>query len=104
MIDKLQCQTHTRTPWGKNPHYYDHRIRYLVMGLLCTAVLTIFIVSLVFIGDRAIKNYQLTPPDDGPTTLTEPISTLNGTNPSTNNTTNTTANAYPSYYKTGKVS
>ncbi|UKZ82022.1 hypothetical protein TrVFT333_009804 [Trichoderma virens FT-333] len=87
MIDKLQCQTHTRTPWGQNPHRYDYRIRYLVMGLLCASVLAVFIVSLVFIGDRAIKNYQLAPPDDGPTTVVEPSPTTNATkaNTTTNN-------------------
>ncbi|EHK15957.1 uncharacterized protein TRIVIDRAFT_65218 [Trichoderma virens Gv29-8] len=99
MIDKLQCQTHTRTPWGQNPHRYDYRIRYLVMGLLCASVLAVFIVfivSLVFIGDRAIKNYQLAPPDDGPTTVVEPPPTTNATNA------NTTTNNSP-YNKSGRV-
>ncbi|PNP49061.1 hypothetical protein THARTR1_10135 [Trichoderma harzianum] len=97
MIDKLQCQTHTRTPWGHNPHRYNHRIRYLVMGLLCASVLAVFVVSLVFIGDRAVQNYQLEPPDDAPTTLAEPSSTSNVTN------TNTTTNTSSPYNKSGRV-
>ncbi|KAH7133217.1 hypothetical protein B0J13DRAFT_641782 [Dactylonectria estremocensis] len=48
MIDKSQCPTHTRTPWGKNDHRYDHRIRYLAMGILCTVILTVIIVAIVF--------------------------------------------------------
>lgn len=101
MIDKLQCQTHTRTPWGQNPHRYDYRIRYLVMGLLCTSVLAVFIVSLVFIGDRAIKNYQLSPPDDSPTALAEPPSSTSYTT-STNTTANNITHTAP-YYNGGKV-
>lgn len=99
MIDKFQCQTHTRTPWGTNPHRYDYRLRYLMMGLLCASVPAVFIVSLVFIGDRALKNYQLIPSDDeSPTTSTQPpLSTpYNATGASTaaNNTT---------HYKSGRI-
>ncbi|KAL5089741.1 hypothetical protein Trisim1_005136 [Trichoderma cf. simile WF8] len=98
MIDKLQCQTHTRTPWGQSPHRYDYRIRYLVMGLLCASVLAVFIVSLVLIGDRAVQNYQpSSPPDETPTTIAEPSSTSNATN------TNTTTNTLSLYDKSGRV-
>ncbi|OPB39768.1 hypothetical protein A0O28_0096150 [Trichoderma guizhouense] len=98
MIDKLQCQTHTRTPWGQSPHRYDYRIRYLVMGLLCASGLAVFIVSLVLIGDRAVQNYQpSSPPDDTPTASVEPAPTLNATN------TNTTTNTLSLYDKSGRV-
>ncbi|KAL6860992.1 hypothetical protein J3F83DRAFT_227037 [Trichoderma novae-zelandiae] len=69
MIDKLQCQTHTRTPWGSSPHRYDPRIRYLVMGLLCISVLAVFVVSLVFIGHSAAGNYSSDSSDDGDATI-----------------------------------
>ncbi|VTO84598.1 unnamed protein product [Fusarium graminearum] len=31
MVDRNQCQTHTRTPWGTSEHRLDHRIRYALM-------------------------------------------------------------------------
>ncbi|KAH6608079.1 hypothetical protein Trco_004392 [Trichoderma cornu-damae] len=71
MTERLQCQTHTRTPWGQNPHRYDYRLRYLFMGLLCTSVLAVFIVSLVVIGNRAMKTYRFGLPDESPTTSAE---------------------------------
>ncbi|PTB63867.1 hypothetical protein BBK36DRAFT_7106 [Trichoderma citrinoviride] len=58
MIDNRQCQTHTRTPWGSSPHRYDPRLRYLVMGLLCASVLAVFLISLVFVGNSAVKAYS----------------------------------------------
>jgi hypothetical protein len=62
------------------------------MGLLCVSVLAIFIVSIVFIGDRAMKNYQLIPSDESPTTSAKlPSPTSNATD------TNTTANNAPYY-------
>ncbi|KAF5004483.1 hypothetical protein FDECE_9026 [Fusarium decemcellulare] len=39
MAEKTQCPAHTRTPWGQSDHRYDHRIRYLFMGILCVAFL-----------------------------------------------------------------
>lgn len=99
MIDKFQCQTHTRTPWGSNSHRYDYRLRYIMMGLLCVCVLAVFIVSLVIIGDRALKNYQIVPSDDESPTTTAgpPFSTpynATVTNFVANNTT---------YYKSGRI-
>ncbi|RFU79429.1 hypothetical protein TARUN_2786 [Trichoderma arundinaceum] len=100
MIDKLQCQTHTRTPWGQNPHRYDYRLRYFVMGLLCTSVLAVFIISLVFVGNQAMRNFQLIPPDDSPTTSSRPpLPTSNATETSS---TNATTKA-PLFYKSGRV-
>ncbi|KAL7799802.1 hypothetical protein V8C37DRAFT_365523 [Trichoderma ceciliae] len=102
MIDKLQCQTHTRTPWGKNPHRYDYRLRYLIMGLLCTSILAVFVASLVFIGNRALKNYQMIPLEENPTTPAElPVPTSNATKTNTTDTTEITNN--PPYYKSGGV-
>lgn len=99
MIDKFQCQTHTRTPWGSNPHRYDYRLRYLMMGLLCFSVLAAFIASLVIIGDRALKNYQLVPSDDeSPTTSAGPPPSI----PYNATVTNTTANI-TTYYKNGRI-
>ncbi|KAL6892360.1 hypothetical protein GGI43DRAFT_386854 [Trichoderma evansii] len=99
MIDKFQCQTHTRTPWGSNPHRYDYRLRYLMMGLLCATVLAVFIVSLVLIGDRALKNFQLIISDDEcPTTSTE----LPSSTPYNATGTNTAANI-TTYYKSGRI-
>lgn len=99
MIDKFQCQTHTRTPWGSNPHRYDYRLRYLMMGLLCVAVLAVFIVSLVIIGDRALKDYQIVPSDDKcPTTsAVSPLPTPY------NSTVTTTAANITTYYKGGRI-
>ncbi|KKP02688.1 hypothetical protein THAR02_05190 [Trichoderma harzianum] len=58
------------------------------MGLLCASVLAVFVVSLVFIGNRALQNYQPeSPPDDTPMASVElSSSTSNATN--TNTTTN----------------
>jgi hypothetical protein len=99
MIDKSQCQTHTRTPWGSNPHRYDYRLRYLMMGLLCVSVLTVFIVSLVIIGDRALKDYQIVPADgeSSRTSAVPPLST-----PYNATITNTLANI-TTYYKSGRI-
>ncbi|ETS02121.1 hypothetical protein M419DRAFT_8478 [Trichoderma reesei RUT C-30] len=74
MIDNLQCQTHTRTPWGSSPHRYDPRIRYLAMGLLCASVLAIFTVSLVFVGNSAVRTYSSSSSsDDDDTTASTSI-------------------------------
>ncbi|PNP41120.1 hypothetical protein TGAMA5MH_06990 [Trichoderma gamsii] len=99
MIDKSQCQTHTRTPWGSNPHRYDYRLRYLMMGLLCVCVLAVFIVSLVIIGDRALKNYQIVSSDDESptTTVGPPLST-----PYNATITNSVANV-TTYNKSGRI-
>ncbi|UKZ64440.1 uncharacterized protein TrAtP1_005657 [Trichoderma atroviride] len=99
MIDKFQCQTHTRTPWGSNPHRYDYRLRYLMMGLLCVCVFAIFIVSLVITGDSALKNYQIDPSDDQSPTTTAgpPFST-----PYNATVTNSVANI-TTYYKSGRI-
>ena len=40
MVEKDQCNTHTRTPWGTSPHRYDPRLRYFLMGLLVMLVLS----------------------------------------------------------------
>ncbi|KAL7812551.1 hypothetical protein V8C26DRAFT_437120 [Trichoderma gracile] len=83
MIDNLQCQTHTRTPWGSSPHRYDPRLRYLAMGLLCASVLAIFTVSLVFVGNSAVKAYSSSSDDDvtvstsKPSPTKTPLSTTN---------------------------
>ncbi|KAK5997884.1 hypothetical protein PT974_00250 [Cladobotryum mycophilum] len=58
MIDNLQCQTHTRTPWGSSPHRYDSRLRYLTIGLLCTTFFAVIIVGLVFLGNKAMTQYH----------------------------------------------
>ncbi|KAL7809810.1 hypothetical protein V8C44DRAFT_333499 [Trichoderma aethiopicum] len=89
MIDNLQCQTHTRTPWGSSPHRYDPRIRSLAMGLLCASVLTVFTVSLVFVGNSAVKAYSSSSSedDDGdhPTVSTgRPLSTEQASSTTTN--------------------
>ncbi|KAL6881815.1 hypothetical protein HDV57DRAFT_517682 [Trichoderma longibrachiatum] len=90
MIDNLQCQTHTRTPWGSSPHRYDPRIRSLAMGLLCASVLAVFTVSLVFVGNSAVKAYSSSSSpseddDDHPTVSTgEPFSTEQVTSTTTN--------------------
>lgn len=99
MIDKFQCQTHTRTPWGSKSHRYDYRLRYLLMGLLCVCVLAVFIVSLVIIGDRALKNYQIVPSDNESPTATAgpPLNT-----PYNATTTNPIANI-TTYYKSGRI-
>ncbi|KAL9480772.1 hypothetical protein ACSS6W_005558 [Trichoderma asperelloides] len=98
-VQNFQCQAHTRTPWGSNPHRYDYRLRYLMMGLLCALVLTVFIVSLVLIGDQALKNYQLIPSDDeSPTMSTEPPSSTPYNATGTNATANITT-----YYSSGRI-
>lgn len=89
MIDNLQCQTHTRTPWGSSPHRYDPRIRSLAMGLLCASVLAVFTVSLVFVGNSAVRAYSSSSSkdDDGnhPTVSTgRPLSTEQVTSTTTN--------------------
>ncbi|RSL63930.1 hypothetical protein CEP54_004975 [Fusarium duplospermum] len=72
MVDKSQCQTHTRTPWGKSAHLYDRRIRYLFMGILFVTFLaakkpepdlsnlvsTDFWVSKVVHGDKEKHPYH----------------------------------------------
>ncbi|TFA98701.1 hypothetical protein CCMA1212_009617 [Trichoderma ghanense] len=70
MIDNLQCQTHTRTPWGSSPHRYDPRLRYTAMGLLCASVLAVFIVSLVLVGNSAVKTYSSSSASGDPTIST----------------------------------
>lgn len=53
MVDKSQCQTHTRTPWGKSAHLYDRRIRYLFMGILFVTFLAAVVVSVLVVVDLA---------------------------------------------------
>ncbi|KAM0515980.1 hypothetical protein ACHAPE_005601 [Trichoderma viride] len=99
MINKTQCQTHTRTPWGSNSHRYDYRLRYLMMGLLSVCVLAVFIVSLVIIGDRALRNYQIVPSgDESPTTTAGPPPST----PYNATVTNSVANI-TTYYKNGRI-
>lgn len=99
MIDRLQCQSHTRTPWGKDPHRYDYRLRYLFMGLLCISVLAVFITSLVFIGNQAIRNLEIAPTEEGPeTSAAQPSPTVNATKTKNNATASATL-----YYKSGRV-
>ncbi|OTA05838.1 hypothetical protein A9Z42_0065740 [Trichoderma parareesei] len=98
MIDNLQCQTHTRTPWGSSPHRYDPRIRYLAMGLLCAFVLAVFTASLVFVGNSAVKAYSSSSSSDNddPTASTSiPLSTeipLSTTNIGATRSNQTTSN------------
>ena len=47
MIDKKQCQAHTRTPWGKSDHRYDYRLRYALMGALSIVFIAVVIVALI---------------------------------------------------------
>ena len=53
MVDKSQCQTHTRTPWGKPAHLYDRRIRYLFMGILFVTFLAAVVVAVLVVVDLA---------------------------------------------------
>ncbi|KAM4060127.1 hypothetical protein HRG_014186 [Hirsutella rhossiliensis] len=48
MMDKFQCQTHTRSPWGRRDHRYDYRLRYLIMGILLVSFLAVVTVGVVF--------------------------------------------------------
>lgn len=52
MIDKSQCQTHTRTPWGSPDHRYNFRLRYFIMGILLTSFVAVIIIGIVFIFTR----------------------------------------------------
>ncbi|KAH7179683.1 uncharacterized protein B0J16DRAFT_403010 [Fusarium flagelliforme] len=45
MIDRDQCQTHTRTPWGTSEHRINHRIRYAFMGALSIVFIVVTIVA-----------------------------------------------------------
>ncbi|POR30940.1 Uncharacterized protein TPAR_08863 [Tolypocladium paradoxum] len=71
MIDKSQCQTHTRTPWGSRDHRYDYRLRYLAMGILLASFLAVAIVGVVFIFERRDANSDDTKPDREPTHSTD---------------------------------
>ncbi|PNY29919.1 Uncharacterized protein TCAP_00169 [Tolypocladium capitatum] len=63
MIDKSQCQTHTRTPWGSRDHRYDYRLRYLVMAILLASFLATATVGVVFIFNRRVGLCDDTKPD-----------------------------------------
>ncbi|KAM5342969.1 hypothetical protein ACJ41O_013935 [Fusarium nematophilum] len=60
MINKSQCQTHTRNPWGKPGHRYDYRIRYLFMGILFVAFLAVVIVAIVIVVEVANNRWMNT--------------------------------------------
>ncbi|KAH6885886.1 hypothetical protein B0T10DRAFT_608312 [Thelonectria olida] len=53
MIDRTQCQTHTRNPWGKPNHRYDYRIRYAAMGTLCFTILAVAIAGTVIAVEKS---------------------------------------------------
>ncbi|KAG5661156.1 hypothetical protein KAF25_002799 [Fusarium avenaceum] len=53
MIDKNQCQAHTRNPWGRSQHRYDYRFRYLLMGSLSILFLAVVIVVIIVIVETS---------------------------------------------------
>lgn len=64
MVDKFQCQTHTRSPWGSRDHRYDYRLRYLIMGLLLVSFVAAVTVGVVFTFAR---RRDITTPEAVPT-------------------------------------
>lgn len=49
MVDRNQCQTHTRTPWGTSEHRLDHRIRYALMVAFSIFFIVVVIVAVIVV-------------------------------------------------------
>ncbi|KAL3959870.1 hypothetical protein ACCO45_004987 [Purpureocillium lilacinum] len=52
MIDKSQCPSHTRTPWGRSSHRCDYRLRYLLMGVLVVLFAGVMVLGIVYTFTR----------------------------------------------------
>ncbi|KAL3606690.1 hypothetical protein FPOAC2_01650 [Fusarium poae] len=49
MVDRNQCRTHTRTPWGTSEHRLDHRIRYALMVAFSIFFIVVVIVAVIVV-------------------------------------------------------